>query len=102
MLLSLGSQNVFLTGGHLPGNRIIDVLVGDHGRHEFQHARIDTQHTHGTGCTLASAIAVGIARGLSLPSAIGEAEAYLEAAIRAAPGLGQGQGPLGHGYAIPV
>lgn len=100
MLLSLGSQNVFLTGGHLPGNGIIDVLVGDSGYHEFRHPRIDTQHTHGTGCTLASAIAVGIARGRTLPKAIEKAEAYLEAAIRAAPGLGQGQGPLGHGHGI--
>jgi hydroxymethylpyrimidine/phosphomethylpyrimidine kinase len=99
MLLSLGAQNVFLTGGHLPGNRIIDVLVGEFGHHEFQHPRIETVHTHGTGCTLASAIAAGLARGLELPRAISEAEAYLEAAIRAAPGLGNGQGPLGHGAA---
>lgn len=100
MLLSLGPQNVFLTGGHLPGNRIVDVLVGEFGHHEYEHPRIDTLHTHGTGCTLASAIAVGIARGLELPRAISEAEAYLEAAIRAAPGLGSGQGPLGHGGAV--
>jgi hydroxymethylpyrimidine/phosphomethylpyrimidine kinase len=102
MLLSLGPQNVFLTGGHLPGNRIIDVLVGEAGRHEFQHPRIDTPHTHGTGCTLASAIATGIAQGMSLPRAIEKAELYLEAAIRAAPQLGKGQGPLGHGYLIPA
>ena len=96
MLLSLGSQNVFLTGGHLPGNGIIDVLVGEFGHHEYRHPRIETKHTHGTGCTLASAIAAGIAQGLQLPKAIERAEAYLEAAIRAAPELGQGQGPLGH------
>ena len=99
MLLSLGSQNVFLTGGHLSGNRIIDVLVGEFGHHEYRHPRIDTKHTHGTGCTLASAVATGIALGKPLPQAIEEAEAYLEAAIRAAPGLGQGQGPLGHAAA---
>ena len=100
MLLSLGASNVFLTGGHLPGNRIVDILVGEYGDHTYEHPRIDTHHTHGTGCTLASAIAVGIARGVPLPQAIREAEAYLEAAIRAAPGLGGGQGPLGHGAAV--
>ena len=59
------------------------------------------RHTHGTGCTLASAIATGLAQGMELKSAIARAHRYVQAAIRAAPGLGKGHGPLNHGHAIP-
>jgi hydroxymethylpyrimidine/phosphomethylpyrimidine kinase len=94
-LLSAGARNVLLKGGHLDGDELIDLLVGQDGRTEFRHPRIDTRHTHGTGCTLASAIAVGLAKGLALGDAVGAAHDYVQKAIRAAPGFGQGNGPLG-------
>ncbi len=60
----------------------------------------ETTHTHGTGCTLASAVATGLAQGLTLTDAIAEAWAYVAEAIRRAPGLGQGHGPLDHGWLL--
>jgi hydroxymethylpyrimidine/phosphomethylpyrimidine kinase len=96
-LLDLGPRNVLLKGGHLDGDKLIDLLIGQDGRAEFRHPRIDTRHTHGTGCTLASAVAAGLAQGLALREAVGEAHDYVQKAIRNAPGLGNGNGPLGHG-----
>jgi hydroxymethylpyrimidine/phosphomethylpyrimidine kinase len=96
-LLGLGARNVLLKGGHLDGDALIDLLVGQDGRAEFRHPRIETRHTHGTGCTLASAVAVGLAQGLTLHDAVANAHDYVQKAIRNAPGLGQGNGPLGHG-----
>jgi hydroxymethylpyrimidine/phosphomethylpyrimidine kinase len=96
-LLSLGARNVLLKGGHLDGDALIDLLIGEGGRSEFRHPRIDTRHTHGTGCTLASAVAAGVAQGLVLREAVGRAHDYVQRAIRRAPGFGQGHGPLGPG-----
>jgi hydroxymethylpyrimidine/phosphomethylpyrimidine kinase len=96
-LLGLGARNVLLKGGHLDGDALIDLLVGQDGRAEFRHPRIETRHTHGTGCTLASAVAVGLAQGLALRDAVVNAHDYVQKAIRNAPGLGRGNGPLGHG-----
>ena len=96
-LLGLGARNVLIKGGHLTGDELIDLLVGQDGRTEFRHPRIDTCHTHGTGCTLASAVATGLARGLALRDAVDVAHAYVQKAIRNAPGLGRGNGPLGSG-----
>jgi hydroxymethylpyrimidine/phosphomethylpyrimidine kinase len=62
--------------------------------------RIDSRHTHGTGCTLASACATGLAQGLGLEAAVARAWAYTAEAIRQAPGLGSGHGPLGHGWVL--
>ena len=95
-LLGLGPRNVLLKGGHLDGDELIDLLVGRDGRAEFRHPRIDTRHTHGTGCTLASAVAVGLARGVALIDAVAASHDYVQRAIRNAPGLGQGSGPLGY------
>lgn len=97
ILLAQGVRNVLLKGGHLAGDELIDLLIGQDGRTEFRHPRIDTRHTHGTGCTLASAIAAGLARGLPLVRAVADAHDYVQAAIRNAPGLGRGNGPLGQG-----
>ena len=80
----------------MDGDRLFDVLLDDESIHVFETARIDTAHTHGTGCTLASAVATGIAQGMTLPAAVGRAQAYVVEAIRRAPGLGAGHGPLGH------
>jgi hydroxymethylpyrimidine/phosphomethylpyrimidine kinase len=66
------------------------------GRNGFHQPRIDTRHTHGTGCTLASAIATGLGQGMSLPDAVKHAGEFVHAALVAAPGLGAGHGPLGH------
>lgn len=96
-LLALGAGAVLLKGGHLPGAVLRDVLATAQGVEVMDGARIDTRHTHGTGCTLASALAVGLAQGMELRAAVRRARAYVQAAIAAAPGLGAGHGPLGHG-----
>lgn len=96
-LLEGGAQNVLVKGGHLDGDELVDLLMGDGLRAEFRHKRVDTIHTHGTGCTLASAIATGFAHGLAVPQAVEIAVAYVQSAIRNAPGLGKGHGPLGIG-----
>ena len=96
MMLTLGVPAVLLKGGHLPGNRLVDLLATEDGIEVFESERIDSRHTHGTGCTLASAIAAGLAQGMSLRGAVTRARAYVQAALRAAPGLGRGHGPLNH------
>lgn len=87
---------VLLKGGHLPGESVIDVLIENGALHEFASPRIAGRHTHGTGCTLASAIAALLAQGSPLPDAVSRARAYVQAAIAQAPGLGAGHGPLNH------
>ena len=78
------------------GDESIDVCLTSTESFETRASRLDTRHTHGTGCTLASAIAANLARGLSDREAIEGARAYLEGAIRHAPGVGKGHGPLNH------
>jgi hydroxymethylpyrimidine/phosphomethylpyrimidine kinase len=100
-LLSLGCAAVLLKGGHGEGAMIIDVLIERGGPVTlFRGRRIDTRHTHGTGCTLASAIATGLAQGLALRDAVARARDYVRKALRTAPGLGTGQGPLNHGHTV--
>ncbi len=99
-LRAMGAAAVLLKGGHGEGPVVRDLLVSDAGARVFEAARIETRHTHGTGCTLASAIAAGIARGMALEAAVARAHAYLQAAIRAAPGYGKGHGPLGHSHTV--
>jgi len=96
-LVGLGAGNVLIKGGHLDGNELVDLLIGQAGRAEFRHPRIDTDHTHGTGCTFASAVAARLAQGAELIDAVAQAHDYVQRAIRNAPGLGQGNGPLGLG-----
>ncbi len=96
-LLALGLPAVLLKGGHLQGAAVLDILATRDGVEVIESPRIGTRHTHGTGCTLASAISVGLADGLPLREAVRRAGAYVHAAILAAPGLGGGHGPLGHG-----
>lgn len=88
---------VLAKGGHAAGETITDALIvpGEAPRF-FDHARIDTRHTHGTGCTLSSAIATLLGRGESLADAVMQARRFVFAAIEAAPGYGAGHGPLGH------
>ena len=99
-IMELGCQAVLLKGGHMEGKTVIDILVSRDGESAFEQQRIDTTHTHGTGCTLASAIATGIAQKLSLTDAVERARKYVLEAIITAPGLGNGHGPLNHGHAL--
>jgi hydroxymethylpyrimidine/phosphomethylpyrimidine kinase len=101
MLLTLGVPAVLLKGGHLDGPVVTDLLATEAGVVEaFESPRIATRHTHGTGCTLASAIAAGLAQGLALREAVVRARAYVHAAIAAAPGYGGGHGPLDHAVTL--
>lgn len=99
-LLAMGPKAILLKGGHRPGSVVRDLLATRDGMDVYEAPRIETKHTHGTGCTLASAVATGLAQGRSLKDAVARAHAYVQAAIRAAPGLGHGKGPLGHGHTV--
>jgi len=91
---------VLAKGGDRPGEVVEDVLTLADGREtRWSAARIETRHNHGTGCTLASAIAVGLAQGRSLVDAMGRARGFVREALSAAPGLGRGHGPMGQGEA---
>ena len=96
-LLKLGAGAVLIKGGHLQGDQLHDVLVTKEASNRFESERIATRHTHGTGCTLASAIAYGLASGLNLTKAVRLARNYVYEAIHSAPGIGGGHGPLGFG-----
>jgi hydroxymethylpyrimidine/phosphomethylpyrimidine kinase len=96
-ILAMGARNVLVKGGHLDGDTIVDLLMGADGTAIFEHPRVASHHTHGTGCTLASAIAAWLAQAAPLEIAITRASAYVQTAIRAAPGFGRGDGPLGPG-----
>lgn len=95
VLLASGAEAVLVKGGHLPGETVYDVLLTRQGHHIFEAARIHSRHTHGTGCTLASAIACLLAQKKDIKEAVACARSYVREAIRLAPGLGQGHGPLG-------
>lgn len=97
-LLTLGAGAVMMKGGHIDGPMLTDLLITPDGETLFTGPRIQTRHTHGTGCTLASACATGLAQGLSLQAAVARAWAYVAEAIRRAPGLGAGHGPLDHAW----
>ena len=95
-ILTFGCKAVLLKGGHLDGDPVTDVLFSVDGIEIFEQPRLITSHTHGTGCALASAIATGLAQGLSLKDAVLRARDYVRKAIELAPGFGKGHGPLGH------
>ena len=99
-LLELGAQTALVKGGHLSEKMVHDILVTNDGVEAFVAPRTNTRHTHGTGCTLASAIATGIAQGMVPRDAVARAQAYVHEAIRRAPGLGQGHGPIGHAHTV--
>ena len=93
----LGANHVLFKGGHGEGQILCDMLWSDGEFIPFEAARQESAHTHGTGCTLATAIACGLAQQLPLRDAVARAHAFVQEAIRTAPGLGQGNGPLNHG-----
>jgi hydroxymethylpyrimidine/phosphomethylpyrimidine kinase len=102
----MGPAAVIITGGHGitgpgtkdqgPGTDVVDLLFDDGQFHELRTRRIDSTHTHGTGCTFASAVASGLALGRALPEAAARAQQYVAGAIAHAPGIGHGRGPLDH------
>jgi hydroxymethylpyrimidine/phosphomethylpyrimidine kinase len=100
-LLQLGARNVLIKGGHGEGPESVDLLIGESDMVRLAAKRIATQHTHGTGCTLSSAIAAGLAKGFDLKTAVQAAKAYITAAIAGADRLkiGHGHGPLHHFHA---
>lgn len=94
---ALGCPNVFITGGALEGDSLLDILLcASKSANYFTHPRKNTKHTHGTGCTIASAVATGLAQGLPLLESVERAIGFVQKAIEAAPGFGAGHGPLGH------
>lgn len=91
--------HVLLKGGHAAGDVVTDRLIGGDGEvARWSNPRINTPHTHGTGCTLASAVAAGLGAGMDLPAAIGRAIAFVRVSLERAPGLGQGHGPMGQQF----
>ena len=91
----MGARAVLIKGGHLEDGAT-DVLFDGARWHEFPAARIDTRHTHGTGCTYSAAITAGLAAGLALYDAVARAKRFIQEAIRTNPGLGRGCGPVNH------
>jgi hydroxymethylpyrimidine/phosphomethylpyrimidine kinase len=100
IMITLGCQSVLVKGGHFEGDMLYDVLFSQDGLEVFEDTRIDTPHTHGTGCTLASAISVGLAQKMTLRDAVVRARAYVRQAILTAPGFGKGHGPLNHVHTV--
>jgi hydroxymethylpyrimidine/phosphomethylpyrimidine kinase len=98
-LVRMGARAALVKGGHLEG-AAVDVLFDGDAFHEYPAPRIDTPHTHGTGCTYSAAITAGLALGSSLADAVSRAKAYITEAIQTAPGLGSGSGPVNH-HATP-
>lgn len=99
-LLAEGPAAILMKGGHLHGSRCIDLLIEASGTQRWESPRQETTQTHGTGCSLASAIACGLASGHSMPQAVGRAREWLQGAIAHAPHFGQGHGPIGHGWRL--
>jgi hydroxymethylpyrimidine/phosphomethylpyrimidine kinase len=95
-LRGFGPKAVLLKGGHATGAIVTDVLACADRIELLEMPRIETRHTHGTGCTLASAIAAGLAQGMAVTDAVQRARRYVQEAIRTAPGFGAGHGPLNH------
>jgi hydroxymethylpyrimidine/phosphomethylpyrimidine kinase len=98
-----GARAALIKGGHLRSDDIVDVLVTGDGARRYTHARLATTSTHGTGCTLSSAIVAGLALGRSLEQAVADGLDFVHRAIAAAPGLGDpgGHGPLNHFVPAP-
>ena len=105
--MDMGAAAVIITGGHESGashgaprtahlGEVVDLLFDGDALFEFRVPRVESRHTHGTGCTFASAVAAGLALGLALPDAAARAQKFVAGAIAHAPGIGKGRGPLDH------
>ncbi|MFY0638256.1 bifunctional hydroxymethylpyrimidine kinase/phosphomethylpyrimidine kinase [Maricaulis maris] len=99
-LVEMGARAALVKGGHLKGNVVTDVLVSARGMELMERPRLPGRNTHGTGCTLASAIAGLLAEGAALPDAVRRAGDYLHEAIARAPGFGAGHGPVNHAWVM--
>ncbi len=101
-LLALGAKAVLVKGGHSTTKHAVDVLIEPSGVRRFTAERVDTKNTHGTGCTLSSAIAAGLAKGLALHDAIASAKNYITGALKAGVnlGVGSGRGPVHHFHGL--
>jgi hydroxymethylpyrimidine/phosphomethylpyrimidine kinase len=99
-LAMLGAGAVLMKGGHLESDRVVDLLFHEGRFDRFEDARIPSRSTHGTGCTLASAIAAGLAQKMTLRDAVARARDYVRRAIETAPGFGRGHGPLNHAVTV--
>ncbi len=97
----LGANAVIVKGGHLAGNEAVDVLYDGHRFVELRGPRIDTRHTHGTGCTFAAAVAANLALGRSLSEAAEQAKQYVSGALRSGFAIGRGHGVLDHFWNTP-
>jgi len=95
-LMEMGAGAALVKGGHLGGGEAVDLFWDGVREVTWRRTRLDTPHTHGTGCTLSAAAAAGLARGLPLPEAVDQAIDFVARAIGTAPGLGQGHGPVNH------
>jgi hydroxymethylpyrimidine/phosphomethylpyrimidine kinase len=95
-LVEMGAGAALVKGGHLGREEAVDLLWDGDRELTWRRTRLDTPHTHGTGCTLSAAATAGLARGLTLPEAVDQAVAFVSRAIRTAPGLGGGNGPVNH------
>ena len=99
-ILEMGSKAVLLKGGHLKDETLTDILVTKDAEKTYSGSRLLTKHTHGTGCSMASAVATGIAQGKTLEMAVQRARAYVFTAIKTAPQFGKGHGPLNHAHTV--
>jgi hydroxymethylpyrimidine/phosphomethylpyrimidine kinase len=97
-LRAAGAKTALIKGGHSAGDTLTDFLIHEGGIESISMQRIETTSTHGTGCTLASAIATGLGQGMTLFDAVSRARHYLQTAIAEAPGFGAGNGPVWHGH----
>ena len=96
----MGSKAVLLKGGHLKGETLTDILVTKDNEKIYSGPRLLTKHTHGTGCSMASAVATGVAQGNTLEMAVERAREYVFTAIKTAPQFGKGHGPLNHAHTV--
>ena len=99
-ILEMGSKAVLLKGGHLKDETLTDILVTKDAEKTYSGPRLLTKHTHGTGCSMASAVATGIAQGNTLEMAVQRARDYVFTAIKTAPQFGKGHGPLNHAHTV--
>jgi hydroxymethylpyrimidine/phosphomethylpyrimidine kinase len=95
VLVEMGAGAALVKGGHLEGDAV-DVLFDGGAYHEFRSPRIQTRHTHGTGCAYSAAVTAGLAAGLDLVKSVTQAKEFITQAIQTNPGIGRGQGPLNY------
>jgi hydroxymethylpyrimidine/phosphomethylpyrimidine kinase len=95
-IIERGAKSVLVKGGHLAGDTLVDIYFDGHEWNEWREPRLNTRHTHGTGCTLSAAICAGLALGRTRLQAVADARSFTRRAIESAPALGAGHGPLNH------